>query len=134
MITQFIATTETAVPTGEFFWRILLTAPCIGLMLVFGLIAIVAFFAWFFPWLSGDTHGGEYAYKEVKGIINFFFPVFGRVCIVHFILTILATLFFEKTETWTGVLQFFGTILFLGLWFFAADAHSSDDDSSENSK
>ena len=116
MITQFIATTETAVPTGEFFWRILLTAPGIGLMLVFGLIAIAALFTWL---------GGEDVSKEVEKIINSAFSGFGKVCIIHFILTILATLFWEKTEERTIVLQIIETILILGLWFYAASEHSS---------
>lgn len=88
-------------------------------MLVFGLIAITAFFTWLIRWF-----GGENDCNPVKEIINYSFPVFGKVCIIHFILTILATLFFEKTEGQTIVLQIFGTMLFLGLWFFAAGVHS----------
>ena len=116
MVTQFIATTETAVPHGVFFWRILLTAPCVWLMLVFGFTAIIAFFTWL---------GGQDVSKEVEENINSAFSGFGKVLIVHFILTILATLFWEKTEGGTYGLQILGTILFLGLCFFAALVHSS---------
>lgn len=120
MITQFIATTETAVPHGAFFWRILLTAPCVWLMLVFGFTAIIAFFTWL---------GGKDVSKEVEENINSAFSGFGKVLIVHFILTILATLFFEKTETTTCILQMLETILIIGLCIFTALVHSS-----ENSK
>lgn len=85
-------------------------------MLVFGFIAIIAFFAWL---------AGENVSKEVEERINSAFSGFGKVCIIHFILTILATLFWEKTEEGTFKLQIFETILILGLWFFASDAHSN---------
>ena len=84
-------------------------------MLVFGLIAIRSLFTWL---------AGEDVSEAVEEIINPAFSVSGKVCIVHFILTILATLFFEKTEEGTWKLQIFETILILGLWLFASLAHS----------
>lgn len=84
-------------------------------MLVFGLVAITALFTW--------LAGGDVS-KEVEEIINPAFSGFAKVCIIHFILTILATLFFEKTEERTITLQILETILILGLWLFASLAHS----------
>lgn len=120
MITQFIATTETAVPHGVFFWRILLTAPCVWLMFVFGLTAIIVFFTWL---------GGKDVSEVVEVNINSAFSGFGKVLIVHFILTILATLFWEKTEDETYGVQILETMLFIGLCFYTVHVHSS-----ENSK
>lgn len=93
-------------------------------MLIFGVTAIIAFFTW--------LRGGNVS-EVVKENINSAFSGFGKVLIVHFILTILATLFWEKTEDDTYGLQILETILIIGLCLYTA-GHSSDDDSSENSK
>lgn len=84
-------------------------------MLAFGLIAICSLFTWL---------GGEDVSEVFDKIANTIFPVFVKVCIVHFILTILATLFYEKTEGEMIKLQIFETILFLGIWFVGTSMYA----------
>lgn len=85
-------------------------------MLVFGFIYIAAFFTW--------LRGGNVS-EVVEEKINSAFSGFGKMCIIHFILTILATLFYEKTEKATFALQIFEPAMVLGFWLTSDNEHSS---------